>query len=179
MTLTAAVVQADPPLLLSPPPQETRTSNYEGTRTVLELAASAQCLRGLVHVSSAFVNMNVPRGSIIDEAIYPLRLGRQVVDVEQIAKVGCQKCWGTECGTDGASVLDSLPSCLCSLLYDQDNLVWCRPRHNDPTWRTVNAVAMGCCHPDLNCCFSTYQNAPCSPPIPCLHPNSSSPPRSC
>lgn len=55
---------------------------------MLELAASAQCLRGLVHVSSAFVNMNVPRGSIIDEAVYPLRLGRQVVDVEQIAKVG-------------------------------------------------------------------------------------------
>ncbi len=64
------------------------TSNYEGTRTVLELAASAQCLRGLVHVSSAFINMNMPRGSIIDEAVYPLRLGRQVVDVEQIAKVG-------------------------------------------------------------------------------------------
>ena len=55
---------------------------------MLELAASAQRLRGLVHVSSAFVNMNMPRGSIIDEAVYPLRLGRQVVDVEQIAKVG-------------------------------------------------------------------------------------------
>lgn len=70
-----------------PPAQETLTSNYEGTRTVLQLAASAQCLRGLVHVSSAFVNMNMPRGSIIDEAVYPLRLGRQVVDVEQIVKV--------------------------------------------------------------------------------------------
>ena len=55
---------------------------------MLELAASAHRLRGLVHVSSAFVNMNMPRGSIIDEAVYPLRLGRQVVDVEQITKVG-------------------------------------------------------------------------------------------
>lgn len=67
--------------------QETLTSNYEGTRTVLELAAAAQRLRGLVHISSSFVNMNMPKGSIIDEAVYPLRLGRQVVDVEQLAKV--------------------------------------------------------------------------------------------
>jgi len=78
-------------LLSSLGSQETLASNYEGTRTVLELAAAAQQLRGLVHVSSAFVNMNMPRGSIIDEAVYPLRLGRQVVDVEQIAKVGL---WG-------------------------------------------------------------------------------------
>ena len=55
---------------------------------MLELAASAQRLRGLVHVSSAFVNMNMPHGSIIDEAVYPLRMGRHVVDVEQVAKVG-------------------------------------------------------------------------------------------
>lgn len=76
--------------------QETLNSNYEGTRTVLELAAASQQLRGLVHVSSAFVNMNMPRGSIIDEAVYPLRLGNQVVDVEQLAKVclGLVWAWG-------------------------------------------------------------------------------------
>jgi hypothetical protein len=96
-------------LLLVPPQQETLTSNYEGTRTVLELAASTQCLRGLVHVSSAYVNMNVPRGSTIDEAIYPLRLGRQVVDVEQIAKVGCTN----SCSSVAARlVVGSLPGCL-------------------------------------------------------------------
>jgi hypothetical protein len=55
---------------------------------VLELAASAQCLKALVHVSSAYVNINKPRGSVVDEQIYPLHLGKQAVDAEQIVKVG-------------------------------------------------------------------------------------------
>ncbi|KAF6261123.1 male sterility protein-domain-containing protein [Scenedesmus sp. NREL 46B-D3] len=66
--------------------QETLTSNFEGTRTVLELAAAAGHLKGLVHVSSAFVNMNQPRSSIVDEQVYPLKHGTQVVDVEELAQ---------------------------------------------------------------------------------------------
>ncbi|KAF8055926.1 fatty acyl-CoA reductase [Scenedesmus sp. PABB004] len=67
--------------------QETLTANFEGTRTVLELAAAAGHLKALVHVSSAFVNMNQPRSSIIDEQVYPLRYGNQVADVEELARV--------------------------------------------------------------------------------------------
>lgn len=68
-------------------PQETLAANFEGTRTVLELAAAAGHLKGLVHVSSAFVNMNQPRSSIVDEQVYPLKFGSQVVDVEELARV--------------------------------------------------------------------------------------------
>lgn len=67
--------------------QDTLSSNYEGTRSVLELAASAQCLRAMVHVSSAYVNINRPRGSVLDEQIYPLYMGKQAVDAEQVVKV--------------------------------------------------------------------------------------------
>eukprot|EP00879_Flechtneria_rotunda_P002270 GHRR01002461.1.p1 GENE.GHRR01002461.1~~GHRR01002461.1.p1 ORF type:complete len:664 (+),score=233.63 GHRR01002461.1:802-2793(+) len=66
--------------------QETLLANFEGTRTVLELAASAVHLEALVHVSSAFVNMNQPRSSTVDEQLYPLKYGNQVVDVEELAR---------------------------------------------------------------------------------------------
>lgn len=70
------------------PPQETLTANFEGTRTVLGLAAAAgDHLKALVHVSSAFVNMNQPCSSTIDEQLYPLRYGKQVADVELLAQV--------------------------------------------------------------------------------------------
>jgi nucleoside-diphosphate-sugar epimerase len=68
--------------------QETLTANFEGTRTVLGLAAAAgDHLKALVHVSSAFVNMNQPCSSTIDEQLYPLRYGKQVADVELLAQV--------------------------------------------------------------------------------------------
>lgn len=67
--------------------QETLTANFEGTRAVLELAGATCNLRGIVHVSSAFVNMNMPRTSTLDEAIYPLKYGHQVADVEELARV--------------------------------------------------------------------------------------------
>eukprot|EP00775_Hariotina_reticulata_P012149 gene12149-12287_t len=67
--------------------QETLTANFEGTRTVLGLAAAAgDHLKALVHVSSAFVNMNQPCSSTIDEQLYPLRYGKQVADVELLAQ---------------------------------------------------------------------------------------------
>jgi len=60
--------------------QTTLRANYEGTRRLLELAAEASPARGgrlraHVHVSSAFVNMNRPRGSSVSERIYPMRHG--------------------------------------------------------------------------------------------------------
>jgi nucleoside-diphosphate-sugar epimerase len=67
--------------------QETLASNFEGSRKALELAAAAVHLKALVHVSSAFVNMNQPRSSIIDEQLYPLKYGHQTVDVEELARV--------------------------------------------------------------------------------------------
>jgi hypothetical protein len=69
--------------------QETLVANFEGTRKVLELAAAAGHLKALVHVSSAFVNMNQPRSSIVDEQVYPLKYGHQAVDVEELARVSC------------------------------------------------------------------------------------------
>uniref|UniRef100_A0A383VYV1 Fatty acyl-CoA reductase n=1 Tax=Tetradesmus obliquus TaxID=3088 RepID=A0A383VYV1_TETOB len=66
--------------------QETLSANFEGTRKVLELAAAAGHLKALVHVSSAFVNMNQPRSSIVDEQVYPLKYGHQAVDVEELAQ---------------------------------------------------------------------------------------------
>jgi nucleoside-diphosphate-sugar epimerase len=67
--------------------QETLAANFEGTGRVLELAAAAGHLKALVHVSSAFVNMNQPRSSIVDEQVYPLKYGHQTVDVEELARV--------------------------------------------------------------------------------------------
>jgi nucleoside-diphosphate-sugar epimerase len=58
--------------------QTSLRANYEGTGRVLDLATDA-CdhgrgkLRAYVHVSTAFVNMNQPRGSSVAERIYPLR----------------------------------------------------------------------------------------------------------
>jgi nucleoside-diphosphate-sugar epimerase len=100
ISATLCIYPARPlcPVLLIPdkptaatPLQETLTANFEGTRTVLELAAAAGHLKALVHVSSAFVNMNQPRSSIVDEQVYPLKFGNQVVDVEELAQVG-QRC---------------------------------------------------------------------------------------
>jgi hypothetical protein len=44
-------------------------------------------LRSLVHVSSAYVNMNFPRSSVVHEQVYPLKHGDQDTDAEEIAKV--------------------------------------------------------------------------------------------
>ncbi|BDA50523.1 probable fatty acyl-CoA reductase 1 [Coccomyxa sp. Obi] len=54
--------------------------NYEATKKVSELALQIKNLRGFVHVSTAYVNSNLPRGSHIEERIYPLyrKDGRRV-----------------------------------------------------------------------------------------------------
>ena len=45
----------------------------QATKSVAGIAEKCMRLRGLVHVSTAYVNCNVPRGSHIQEEVYPLR----------------------------------------------------------------------------------------------------------
>lgn len=59
--------------------QHTLRSNYLGTRRLLALATQMRALRGMVHVSTAYVNVNFPRGSTVDERIFPLHFGGQEV----------------------------------------------------------------------------------------------------
>jgi nucleoside-diphosphate-sugar epimerase len=59
--------------------QHTLRSNYLGTRRLLALATQMQQLRAMVHVSTAYVNVNFPRGSTVDERIFPLYFGEQEV----------------------------------------------------------------------------------------------------
>jgi nucleoside-diphosphate-sugar epimerase len=59
--------------------QHTLRSNYLGTRRLLALATQMQQLRAMVHVSTAYVNVNFPRGSTVDERIFPLYFGQQEV----------------------------------------------------------------------------------------------------
>ncbi|KIY92507.1 Fatty acyl-CoA reductase 1 [Monoraphidium neglectum] len=68
--------------------QTALASNYLGTRAVLELARRCKGLRALVHTSSAFVNMNRPRSSVVGERLYPLTHGRRAVGPEEVVQVG-------------------------------------------------------------------------------------------
>lgn len=57
--------------------QHTLESNYVGTHRLLMLATKMQRLRCFCHLSTAYTNINHPRGSYIEERIYPLKLGQQ------------------------------------------------------------------------------------------------------
>ena len=46
--------------------------NYRATSNVVTLAMRCAALAGYVHVSTAYVNINRPRGSHVEETIYPL-----------------------------------------------------------------------------------------------------------
>ncbi|WIA32225.1 hypothetical protein OEZ86_003073 [Tetradesmus obliquus] len=61
-------------------------SNYLGTQEVLQLASACKQLKGLVHTSSCFVNMNQPRSSVVQERIYPLKFGDREVDCEELVQ---------------------------------------------------------------------------------------------
>lgn len=67
-------------------------SNYLGTQEVLQLASACKQLKGLVHTSSCFVNMNQPRSSVVQERIYPLKFGDRCVGhaVDSIAMQHCK-----------------------------------------------------------------------------------------
>ncbi len=46
----------------------------QATRNVADLAAAMGKLRAFVHLSTAYVNCDRPRGSHVEEALYPLDL---------------------------------------------------------------------------------------------------------
>ena len=63
-------------IALEDPLQATLSNNYVGTRNVLQLAARRlRRLAAFVHVSTAFVNLNLPHNSAVRERIYPLMFG--------------------------------------------------------------------------------------------------------
>jgi fatty acyl-CoA reductase len=67
--------------------QTSLRSNYCGTEAVLQLARQCRQLRAMVHVSSAYVNMNQPRHSVVDEVMYPLQYGHQPADAAALVQV--------------------------------------------------------------------------------------------
>lgn len=71
---------------------DTLQANYQGTRNLLNLATACNHLRALIHVSTAYVNVNLPKGCHIDEVIYPLMEGGQQVDEMAIAEVRTVVC---------------------------------------------------------------------------------------
>ena len=67
--------------------QDLLITNYEGTRQLLEIANSFHNLKAFVHVSSAYTNMNATPGSLVQESIYPLSYGDQLVSDSELVQV--------------------------------------------------------------------------------------------
>ena len=88
--MTTPLRQSRTPLNLFPPalsPQDTLRHNVEGTRSLLQLALGCTNLRSVVHTSSAYVNLNFPHSSLVEEAIYPLMHGGMEADPEELVQV--------------------------------------------------------------------------------------------
>ncbi|KAF6257117.1 male sterility protein-domain-containing protein [Scenedesmus sp. NREL 46B-D3] len=58
--------------------QATLHCNFLGTQRLLQLAARMARLRCFLHVSTAYVNMNLDKGTTVDEVLYPLAIGKQL-----------------------------------------------------------------------------------------------------
>lgn len=58
-----------------------------GSRSVAQLAAECRVLKAMVHVSTAYVNINAERGSVVHEQIYGLAFGDQAIVAEDLAQV--------------------------------------------------------------------------------------------
>jgi hypothetical protein len=67
--------------------QTTLRANVEGARAVVALARRCSRLRAVVHTSSAYVNINMPDGSVVQERIYPLMHGGCEVEAEEVVQV--------------------------------------------------------------------------------------------
>lgn len=52
--------------------QEILKQTYAPTENLLKLAARAPAMRCFCFISTAFVNANLPSGSVVEEKIYPL-----------------------------------------------------------------------------------------------------------
>ena len=66
---------------------EVCSHSLQATKKVVLLAQRMEQLRGFVHVSSAYVNSNLPRGSHVEEKIYPIhRKNGQVLNHNETAR---------------------------------------------------------------------------------------------
>ncbi|KAI8467766.1 MAG: male sterility protein-domain-containing protein [Monoraphidium minutum] len=65
---------------------DTLAANFLGTKRVLELAARLPRLRAMVHVSTAYVNINNAPGTTVYERLYPLSNGEAPADGIEIAE---------------------------------------------------------------------------------------------
>jgi nucleoside-diphosphate-sugar epimerase len=67
--------------------QTTLRANVEGARAVVALARRCSRLRAVVHTSSAYVNINQPVGSTVQERLYPLMHGGWERTAEELVQV--------------------------------------------------------------------------------------------
>jgi nucleoside-diphosphate-sugar epimerase len=98
-TCSCGAASPHPPSPLSPSLgiHELLTTNYEGTRQLLQLSRSLPHLASFVHVSSAYTNINRPQGSLVQESIYQLGYGDQPVVASELVQVRlghrhCRRC---------------------------------------------------------------------------------------
>ena len=74
----AASIRFDQPI------QDIMRTNYTPTRDLLRLASAMPALKCFTYMSTAYVNSNLPRGSRIQEKIYPL--GEESLDALKVAQ---------------------------------------------------------------------------------------------
>jgi fatty acyl-CoA reductase len=68
--------------------QVSLSTNFLGTKNLLNLCNSMGSLRCFCYISTAFVNINLPWGTSVKEEIYPLMLGDREIEVEdQVQKI--------------------------------------------------------------------------------------------
>ncbi|CAD7696873.1 unnamed protein product [Ostreobium quekettii] len=78
------VVHSAAAVALDDPIKKTLLNNYMSTKNLLSLCETMRKLRVYVHISTAYVNITFPSGSVIKERIYPLYNGDQVASHEDI-----------------------------------------------------------------------------------------------
>ncbi|KAI8471567.1 MAG: male sterility protein-domain-containing protein [Monoraphidium minutum] len=71
---------------LEAPIQDTLTANYRGTLSVVRLAARMQRLKSFVYISTCYANMNRPRGSLVEERLYPVMVDGREFDTSHLAE---------------------------------------------------------------------------------------------
>lgn len=78
------ILHAAADIRLELPIHDALTANVIGTRAVLALGRSCSSLRAFVHVSSCFVNVHQPAGSVVDERLYQLGKGTSGLDAAAV-----------------------------------------------------------------------------------------------
>ncbi|KAI8477069.1 MAG: male sterility protein-domain-containing protein [Monoraphidium minutum] len=86
MARVDTVIHCAADIRLEPHIHETLRSNYLGSIAAAQLAAAMPRLRSFVYVSTCYVNINRPRGSLVEEKLYPLVAGGQELDAQGLAE---------------------------------------------------------------------------------------------